>query len=533
MQKIMYLTEEGDNLQVLRWQSPEDPWGPYKLAGETIRPLILVTRFTLDAMAINETQTKEFTLSNGNYFRASVTKTGNTTCHITAGSYLENYDPGDPSTYEWEVDNNYDMEYGEAGILTRLFFLIPAIVDGTNVYCYKYTPVDSNSIEYSGDDEIFSPDAKLKINDPEMYIFIPSISDPPEAETFYGDAETTGESFDPFEDATDEPIGGGGGTFDYSGNPPGDDTGYTFPTISAADAGFITIYNPTTAELKQLSSYLWSNGFNLDSLKKLFNNPMDLFLSLAVLPVPIPDGGRAEVGIGLIHTGVTMTKASSQWVSLVCGSVTIPKLTGSYLDYDPYTSVQIYLPFVGVKTLRADEVVGRTLRVAYKIDILSGACVAWISVDNHVIYSFMGQCSMPVPMNSSDSSGIFAGLASIVAGAAVGAAKGGGAGAIAGGLAAASSVAVADGKIDVTRSGTIASTGGFLAHKKPFLIINAPRLRATPNQQKYEGYPSYWTYKLANLSGFTIVEQINLSNVHATEDELSEIKQLLMSGVIL
>lgn len=531
MQKIMYSTKEGDSIQVLRWQSPEDPWDAYTLTGETVRPLMLVTRFTLDAMEINETKTKTFTLSNGNYFRGSVTKTGNTTAHIEAGSYLKEYPPGPYMKYEWEYKRNTDFEYGSAGVLTRLFYIIPAIVDGNNIYSYvDQQMVDSNNITYSGDIDIFAPDVEMKINSPEIYTRIPSISIPPAADTFYGNAETT---YDPFADASDTPGGGGGGTFDYSGNPPGDDTGYTFPTISAADAGFITIYNPTTAELRQLASYLWSNGFNLDSLKKLFNNPMDLFLSLAILPVAIPDGGRSEVGIGLINTGVTMTKAASQWVSLFAGSVNVPKFTGSYLDYDPYVNIQIYLPFIGVKSLRADEVVGRTLRVAYKIDILSGSCVAWISADGHLIYTFMGQCSMLVPISSSDSAGIFSGIASMVAGAAMGAAKGGGAGAIAGGLSAASAMAVSDGKLDVARSGTIASAGGFLAYKKPFLVINAPRYRATPNQQNYEGFPSYWTYKLSSLSGFTIVERINLSNVHATENELSEIKQLLLSGVIL
>lgn len=529
MQRRYYVTKEGDNIEVLVWNAPEDPWNDRALVGESIHPLVAVDRWVLDTMELNEVNHKRYTLSNGNYFDLNIRKDSATVVSVYGGLYDE-----DDLLIQSITFYNLDLEYGEAGVLSRVFVWSPAIINGELTYNYFRREVVGGNITVDGNvaNGGLGPGIKVRVNSTDVWSYIPTIQPPTMAEVFYGDAETV-EPFDPFDDATDVPIGGGGGTFDYSGNPPGDDTGYTFPTISAADAGFITIYNPTTAELKQLASYLWSNGFNLDSLKKLFNNPMDLFLSLAVLPVPIPDGGRAEVGIGLIHTGVIMTRASSQWVSLVCGSVTIPKLTGSYLDYDPYTSVQIYLPFVGVKTLRADEVVGRTLRVAYKIDILSGACVAWISVDNHVIYSFMGQCSMPVPMNSSDSSGIFAGLASIVAGAAVGAAKGGGAGAIAGGLAAASSVAVADGKIDVTRSGTIASTGGFLAHKKPFLIINAPRLRATPNQQKYEGFPSYWTYKLANLTGFTIVEQINLSNVHATEDELSEIKQLLMSGVIL
>lgn len=340
-------------------------------------------------------------------------------------------------------------------------------------------------------------------------------------------------SADPYEGAGDSGPGGVPGSFDYGGNPPGGIESYTDPTLSATDAGFITLFNPSTAELKALASYLWSNSFDINTFKKLFNDPMDLFLGLSILPVPIPNGARVSVGIGLIDTGVVMTKAASQWARLDCGYVTIPRYSGSYLDFDPYTSVEIYLPFIGSRTLKADEVVGHTLHVTYNVDILSGACAAWIDSDGVNMYVFMGQCASSIPVASGDWTNMINGILSVVGGAAGGAIKGGVGGAIAGGVAAASAVAVTDGKISVERSGAVSSAGGFRAPKKPYIVVSTPRLCKPGSQNTFEGYPAYFTSKIGDMRGFTQVELTNLSNIPATGDELSEIKQLLLTGVIL
>lgn len=340
-------------------------------------------------------------------------------------------------------------------------------------------------------------------------------------------------SKDPYQEAGDSEPGGGDGTFDYSGNPPGGFDDFQLPTLSAVDTGFVTLYNPTISELQALSNYLWSNNFDLNTFKKLVNDPMDLFLGLSIVPVAVPDGGRSEVGIGLIGTEIYMTKAASQYVKFPCGSVAIPRFTGSYLDYDPYTTIEIYLPYIGVRTLKADEVVGSTLAVSYAVDILSGACVAWIDVDGHLTYTYMGQCATSIPIVSGDWTNLINGIISIVGSTVGGAVKGGIGGAIAGGVAASASVAVSDGKISVDRAGSISSAGGLLAHPKPFIIMSAPWLHKPAAQNTFEGYPAYITYQLGDASGYTEVEKINLQGVKATEEELTEIKGLLLSGVIL
>lgn len=323
------------------------------------------------------------------------------------------------------------------------------------------------------------------------------------------------------------------GDWNYTGDPPGNADNDVLPSIDGTEAGFITIFNPTTAQLKELSSYLWSNNFDINTFKKIFNNPIDLVLGLSIVPVAVPAGGMAEVGIGYVGTGIYMTKAATRWVTVQCGTVTLKRFTGSYLDFDPYVTVDIYLPFIGVRHLKADEVMGKTVKCTYKVDILSGACVAWLDIDNHVMYTYQGQCASSVPITAGDTSNLIQGMINIVGGAVGGAIKGGVGGAIAGGVAAASAVAVTDGKLQVDRAGNIASTGGFLAYKYPFITINAPWAATPKNQHMFTGYPLYATKKIGNMSGYTEIDKINLTGVLGTEDEKAEIISLLKGGVYL
>lgn len=355
-------------------------------------------------------------------------------------------------------------------------------------------------------------------------------------------AEYTIDTDDPYDGAGDSTTGGGGGTFDYDSNVPGGADDFTPPGINAVDAGFITLFNPTNYELKQLADYLWSNSFDIGTMfKKLFNDPMDIFLGLSIVPVAVPDGALRSVGIGLIDTGVTMHVAASQWVKVPCGqpvnskgqTTVVPNFSGSYLDYDPYTQIEIYLPFIGVRSLKADEVVGRSLKVTYWVDILSGACVAWIDVNGVPLYTYMGQCATNIPISGGDWTNIINGVLSVVGGAVGGAVKGGVGGAIAGGVAATSAVAITDGKISVERSGTISSSAGLLAPQKPYLVISAPRLCKPEKQNTFEGYPLYVTKVLNKCKGFTQVEKIHLKDIYGLDEELTEIVSLLKEGVII
>ena len=312
----------------------------------------------------------------------------------------------------------------------------------------------------------------------------------------------------------------------------------TLPTLSAVDTNFITLFSPNLTQLRALSSYMWG-GLDLELFKKLFANPMDAILGLSIVPVtPDQESSPSAVTLGNITTTVSMPKITTQYKQVYCGTLNIDEYWGAYLDYSPYTKIEIYLPYVGIQTLDADDVMGKTITVIYNVDVLSGACVAMLKCDNSVLYTYAGSCAVSIPITGRDWTNVIngvIGVATAAAGVAVAGATGGAsvAAAAAGSALGSTANQLTSIKPTVQKSGTMASAAGILANQKPYLIITRPNQALPDQQNKYTGYPSYITQTLGSCSGFTIVDRIHLSGVRGTDAEIAEILALLKEGVIL
>ena len=119
----------------------------------------------------------------------------------------------------------------------------------------------------------------------------------------------------------------------------------------------------------------------------------------------------------------------------------IPEYWGSYLDYSPYTKISAMLPFVGSVTLNTDEVMNKQIGLRYRIDLLSGACVAMITVNGTVYYQYTGECGIAIPLTGSDWSRVYSAITGAVITAGVGVAGAVSSGAAAGAFTSANSVA--------------------------------------------------------------------------------------------
>ena len=307
----------------------------------------------------------------------------------------------------------------------------------------------------------------------------------------------------------------------------------TLPTISAADTGFVTLYKPSISQMNALANYMW-NTLDLDVFKKVIANPMDVILGLSILPGIVPSGGSSSVRVGNIDTGVSMTKVGNQYVKFNCGSVTIKRKWGAFLDYSPFTKAFIYLPFIGVQPIDVDEIMNKTVSITYNIDVLSGGCCAFIKVDGTTLYSYIGQCACSVPVTGKDWSTMINGVLGAVSsiGGTIGSiASGNVAGAISGVAAVAQNVMGA--KPTYQRSGTMGGMGGMMGIKTPYIIIERP-VQAVPGYQNHIiGYPSFITRLIGDFRGYTEIEQCHLENIPCTKDELIEIENILKTGVIL
>lgn len=310
------------------------------------------------------------------------------------------------------------------------------------------------------------------------------------------------------------------------------------PTLSAVDAGMITMYYCTNAQLQALAAYLWANIYDLEAnFVKLFSNPMDCIIGLGIVPVLPQLGASSAVKFGNITTTVFMTKLSSQFQELDCGSIAIPKWIGCFMDYSPYVKISLYLPYVGYRELSADDVVGDTIHVVYHIDCLTGGCCAMVETGKKgLLYSFNGSCIADVPLTAINYSGAIQNAVSAVgagltmaAGVATGAAPLTAMGA-ASMLSNAANTAI-NSKPTVQRSGSMGGAAGLMSYQKPLLIIERPRMCVPNKLNHFRGNTLYVTRLLSNVKGFTTVEMINLEDVPATQEERDELMKILAEGV--
>ena len=338
----------------------------------------------------------------------------------------------------------------------------------------------------------------------------------------------------PYDNGPTSDTGGGNGTFDGTSDIIGVPS---LPSLSALDTGFVKMWRPTKTQLKDIYNYMWSSAFDIESFKKIFANPIETIMGFGIIPIAVSVGTAEEFKVGNIGTGVNVTPITEQFYEFSCGTLNIQEQFGSYLDYEPYTTFDLYLPYVGNVRLSTDDILRQSdgsLEIVYHIDILNGACVVYVLCNNSVAYQFNGNVLTQLPITGNDFRGMFSsilGIAGNLISAANSVVSGHGGSAL-GDVASAANNAMGL-KPSINRSGSISSSCGFLGVQTPYLIINRPNISRPANDNTYLGFPSNITRKISSLHGYTEFEKIYIENIPATDNELNEIKSLLESGVVL
>lgn len=344
--------------------------------------------------------------------------------------------------------------------------------------------------------------------------------------------------------------GGGGGGDDNIGGDTNPDDG--LPDISALDSGLLTAYNPNVDELQALGRFLWSDSFDVNTFKKLFNDPFDTLLGLSIVPVAPKTSGSKNIMFGNLDSGVSAAVVSNQWVLMDMGTLHLNEVWKGALDYAPSTGVCIYLPFIGMRQLNVNDIMGSSLHLIYKFDVLTGSVIAQIYVnhDNRgnpsqgfsytknmgLCYEFIGQCGENIPLASQDFTNTIRAAISGVAvasGAAASIATGNPALGIASLTVGAANAGMQANTPNVERGGHLSGSASIMGYSQPFLIVERPHQCKPSRYYSLRGIPSQvYTSKLANCTGFTQITDNN--NIHASgaqDAELEEIERLLTSGV--
>lgn len=310
------------------------------------------------------------------------------------------------------------------------------------------------------------------------------------------------------------------------------------PVSSVKTSSLYTIWNPTQEQLNSLANFLWSTDF-VDLIKKVLQSPMDAMISLALFPIRPKTDGTHIINLGYVPSGVSALRVSDQFQTFQTSGLVIPHKYNSYLDYSPYTTAEIYLPFIGFQRLNINDVMGKTVSVVYNIDMLSGICTALVKVDDTTMYSYSGNMAMFLPLSAGNWArmmtpifGAVGGVASMGAGIA-GVMSGS---SLLGSTATAVSGAKSLGNLEgnaVSRSGEISGNAGILGDYQPFIVVTRPINDRPSTYNSNIGQTYNKSVQLGTLSGFTVVDEAHVEGMSATETEKKEIERLLKEGVIL
>lgn len=386
-----------------------------------------------------------------------------------------------------------------------------------------YPDVWTNSVTRN----VLQPDGALK-----MFTYVPVPT--PDANGWM-DTEPTGDGshqnqkdtvVNPdMSDSIKDTISSSGSTGPTTPNPPdtgGGDSPTVVPPVGKASSLW-SIYNPTLEQVNQFGSWLWSSNF-VEQLKKLFNDPMQAIIGLHKVYSPVQTSGLGTIKCGYLDSQVPSKLVSEQYVIVDCGSVDMQEYFGNVFDYPPYTEVSIYLPFIGIRQLDPSDVMRSTISVKYHVDVLTGACLAEVSVQRDAsggtLYTFSGDAAVRYPVSSGSYMGIVSGLIGVATSI------------VSGNLLPALGGATRL-HTNVDRSGSFTGNSGAMGSKIPYLIISRPQTAMANKFETLSGYPSNTFTPLSACKGFTQVKYCHVENLSATETEKNEIEQLLKEGVIL
>ena len=318
-------------------------------------------------------------------------------------------------------------------------------------------------------------------------------------------------------------------------NVPGGDTPEppTPGTMEGVEAsGMVSVYNPTKAQIVSFSGWLWSPAF-IDNLLKLFQNPMDGIIALHILYATPHTSGNENIRVGYLDSGVSSKVVDQQFIEVDCGHVKIPEYYGDAIDYEPYVQIHVYLPFVGVVSLKPNDVIGKDLYIKYGVDVLTGTCLAMLTAKDKLseilLYTFSGNCAVQVPVSGGNYAQVISGLATMAIGVGAGVATGNPIAAV-GGVAA----GVMSSHLDVSHSGSIGANAGAMGPRKPHVIITRKSAYDAGNYNQFYGFPANKTVTLGSCKGYTRIKSVHIESIfNATDNEKTEIEALLKQGVII
>ena len=279
-------------------------------------------------------------------------------------------------------------------------------------------------------------------------------------------------------------------------------------------------------ELKKLSQFLWSSNF-FDNILLVNNSPIENIISLKALIGTVATTGTSQaLALGNVTTTANAIPCNESIVINV-GSITLPRKYNNFLDFEPYTKVQIYLPFYGCAMLDSSLVIGRTISIKYIIDVITATAKIKIIHDNKTLYEFKTTCGSDLPITSSNRASVEMGYLSSGVGMGISIASGN----LLGGLA--SGLSMAQSQYHSSTSGNVSGVLNFHDSRMITVLVDRPVYTELRNFNKTHGRVCNLSKTLRDLRGFTKCAENVQIPFNCLDEERNMIIEQLVNGVII
>ena len=309
----------------------------------------------------------------------------------------------------------------------------------------------------------------------------------------------------------------------YDDNKDKDDEDTDTQVLSSGIGVLTSTFHMTKERLVQLGQFLWGSSI-FDEFSLINNNPIENIISCKAIPYAI-SGTTQEITLGNVKTGVNGEKISQNFSKQTIGSVAIAEHYHNFLDYAPYTNVIIYLPYIGFKELDASLVMGKTIRIEYTLDVITGGCLAQVYVGKIRLYEFTGNIGVDISITASNRAQVESAYINAGVGVVSSAMSGNVTGAVNSIIGAATSQYHYSGTGNPSPS-CVAST-----NRTCYVVIDRPQYQPLKAFNHTRGRMCCLSKTIGNLKGYTVCDgNVDISGISATDEEKEEIVNILSTG---
>ena len=366
-------------------------------------------------------------------------------------------------------------------------------------------------------------------------------------------------------------------------NPPefGDDEQQTSFGNGADTSPFMQTYILSRNALQQVA-HAWYNtnpstlGDILTGLKMFGDVPQECLAGITMYPFDVNiilntvSQHYIYFGTYELQLGTEISKAMSLKSNayLDCGTIFLASLQHSYKDFEPYTTLDVYLPYIGWQRMDISLLINKNVSVRYYVDIHTRACTACILANGVFVAQYSGNIGVGLPTCGADyqgysnamastilggASSVFSGakgaqgaamgaIGNIMSGAGVGLSIAGGVGGVAMGVAsAAANTAATLNKLEAMgapadhpqiKGGFTSCLGTYLPQSVLWRYIIHDTVEPN-NFNALCGRPSSASGNVGSFSGFLSCKSVNLNTNHMLDAEAGEVYTLLKNGVYI